>query len=347
MNSTNNRNPITLFDLTNNPSELNQHDISLHANFVIDLCHYNYFDTMQSMEIIQNLNKLKNFREHFGYKDHPSLPKILNDIGELIAETSLSELALPFFVEQLRIEKYYLGWFHPDLAFVLSSIGRIHAKENKLEKARKYFMEALVLLNNHKIKGRLYASLTYNIGLVNYRQSFYNDAMENFDVATLEHEAAYGEYHPAVAEICMKIGSLQLEIGRLQDAMDNFIKALMIIRISFGNNHYQAAKCLCKIGLIHQSRNEFKESLNALHQALAINENIEDYDDDGDALTLVILHRIGLLYQETEEIEKATHVFKHLRHLVHLEFKETDAEHLISTFGFISYVECTQAAAAA
>ena len=53
----------------------------------------------------------------------------------MIQETSLSCLALPFLLEQLRIEKLYLGHHHPDLAFILFSIGQIYEAYDKLNDA--------------------------------------------------------------------------------------------------------------------------------------------------------------------------------------------------------------------
>ena len=96
----------------------------------------------------------------------------------MISETCLSQFALPFYVEQLRIEKYYLG-YHPYLASVLISIGQVYERKDKLIEAKKHFMEALSLMNGHNIKGRLHASLMFNIELVDYRQSSYLEAMKN------------------------------------------------------------------------------------------------------------------------------------------------------------------------
>ena len=331
-----------------NMLQLSQLDISTCIDFIVHVCSVDYFDATQSIIILQKLNKLKNFREYFQYKDHPSLPKILCEIGSLIAETSQSQLALPFFVEQLRIEKYYLGSTHPDLASVLFSIGQVYEKNDQLVEGKKCFMEAFALLNNHGTKGQLYASLAYNIGLINFRQTSYKDAMEQFDLAITEYYAAYGDFHPAVAEVRMKIGYLQLEIGKLQDAMNNFLEALVILRIVLGNENCKVAQCLYGIGLIHEAKAEFIESLNVLSQALSINENAEDDDDEDDTFSLVLLHRIGLIYQSIEDIDKAIKVFENLKNIIKLKFGDEKAEEkLLSTFGLSIINGSPQAAAAA
>jgi len=334
---------ILSFD--NNPMMLGQCDILAYAEIIIDLCHQKYFRSIESIDIIHNLDKLKDFKEYFRQKDHPSIAKILSDIANIISETSLSQLSLPFLMEQLRIEKYYLGCYHPDLASVLFNIGHIYEMHDKLNEAKKFFTEALLLLDNHKRKGQLYASVIYNIGLVNYRQSLYVEAMKDFDVSIIEYRALYDEFHHAVARVMMKIAFFQLEIGRLQDAMNNFLEALTILRVSFGNDHSEVAKCIYGVALVHEARAEYKESLNALHRAFNINENAED--DDDDTFTLVILHRIGLIYQSTEDGDRAHKIFENLKNIIKLKCGDDDtAYELISMFG-LNIDGCSSPAAAA
>jgi hypothetical protein len=61
-----------IFDMMNHPSKIDQCNISTYTDFLINPCHQNYFDSIQTVDILQNLNKLKDFREHFRYEDfHP------------------------------------------------------------------------------------------------------------------------------------------------------------------------------------------------------------------------------------------------------------------------------------
>ena len=334
-----------VFDMIHDSSKIDESSITVIIDFVIDLCHQSYFDVLETVDILHNLNKLKDYREYHGYKDHPSIPKILSDIGNIMLETSSSQLALPFFMEQLRIEKYYLGGSHPDLASVLFNIGQVYERNDQMAMAQKHFGEALSLLSKHNRKGRLYPSVLYHIGLTNYRQSLYKNANEYFNLAIVEYQNAYNDFDPTVAEIHMKVGQLQLEIGKLQDAMDNFLKALMIIRMVFGNNYSQITECLYGIGLIHEARDEHKEAINVLYQALTIAENGEVDNDD---ITLLILHRIGLLYQSIEETENATAVFDDLKNIIKSKACDDEAEDkLLSSFGLNCCSESYPAAAAA
>ena len=335
---------FTMFDLFNDPIKFVQCDISTFTDFVIDLCHQNYFGSVRSIEIIHNLNKLKDFRAYFRNKDHPSITNILSDIANIIAETSYSQLSLPFLMEQLRIEKSYLGCNHPELASVVFSIGKIYEGNGALIEANNFFTEAFRLLSSHNRKGQLYASVIYNIGLVSFRQSFYEGAMENFDLAIIEHQAAYGEFHPAVAEIRLRTGMLQLEIGRVQDALNNFLEALMVLRMDSGKNCSKAAECLYGIGLVHETRAEYSDSLNAFYQAVNINES--DEDDENDTFTLIILNKIGLIHQLMGETGKAVEVFENLKSVIRLKCGGNDTEdELLRVFGID--VECNPLAAAA
>jgi len=99
------------------------------------------------------------------------------------------------------------------------------------------------------------------------------------------------------------------------------------------------------MALVHEARAEYKESLNALYQAFNINENAED--DDDDTFTLVILHRIGLIYQSTEDGDRAHKIFENLKDIIKLKCGDDDtAYELISMFG-LNIDGCSSPAAAA
>ena len=79
---------IDLVDLINNPLKLGQCDMTIFIDLAIDLCHTNCFHDIQTMEILRNLNKLKDVREYFNYQDHPSISNILSNIGNMLQECS-------------------------------------------------------------------------------------------------------------------------------------------------------------------------------------------------------------------------------------------------------------------
>jgi len=330
-------------DITNGV-QIGQCEISTYADFVLLLCDKHYFEQIDEIKIKEKLATFKKTKKHFGKVDHPSISNILKNIGNILAGTPLSLLALPFFLEQLRIEKYYLGHHHPDIAFTLYKIGQIYQRQDELIEAKTYFIDALCLLDFHKRKGRLYALVAYNIGLVNYRQSLYQDSMEYFNISLVEKHSAYEDFHPAVGESHLQIGKYQLEIGMIQNALDNFLEALTILRMRFGNDHSKVAECLYGIGLIHQARSEFRESLNSLHQALSIVDNTQG-DDDTFSL---ILHKIGITYQSMEDTDdKANNIFENIKNIIESKARSNFVNEVVFNIFGINIDDTSPPAAAA
>ena len=343
MNNMVNRRDISMFDLTNTLKS-GHCDFSTFTDFVIVICDKKIFGRIESVQILQKLKQLKDIKTYYRNVDHPSAIALLNSIGHDIAKTCLSLAALPFFLEQLRIEKQYLGCYHPDLTSLLFDIGKIYEENDELAEAKEYFAEALYVLDTNKRKGRLYAKLMHNLGLVNYRQSFYKEAIDKFNVAIIEYQALHEESDPIVAEIRMQAGKCQLEIGQLQDALDNFLQALIIIRMTYGNSHSGAAQCLFGIGLIHEAKSEFEDAFDVLHQAYTMIGNATQ--DDNDNFALEILRRIGLVYQSMED--KSNAVIEKMSDLLKLNSDDDDVEtHVFNIFGFDTNGCSPEAAAAA
>ena len=323
-----------------------QGEISTFIDSIIDLCRVYYFE-IESIQILQLLKKLRNSRAYYG-NDHSSITTLLSGLGDMIRGTSSSYLAIPFLLEQLRIEKYYLGCNHPDLAFILYNIGHIYETYDKLTEAEGYLTDALRVMNKNQRKGQLYALVMYKVGKINYRQSLYENAMKSFGLAIIEQQVAYEEFHPAVAEMYINVGKFQLEIGKLQDAMDSFLEALLILRMVFGNSYFKVAECLYLIGLIHESRADFEEALNALCQALTVEENSPD-DDDGDegqAFALAILHRISLI-QGSIDADNCINVLEKLNNILSKSSSDYDKVIVLSMFGHSTNEDSPQIAAAA
>jgi len=270
--------------------------------------------------LLQLLNQLQNWRNHYGYNDS-SVTKMLNDIGKYLQESHLSQLSLYFYLEQLRIEEFYLGRLHPDLADTLNNIGEAYAGNDQFSKAEEYFAEALLLMKNNKRKGNLLALILYNMGSVKYHQLLFADALENFDLAVTERKDALGEFHPDVAEMHLNIGKLQLECGKVDIAMKYFLNALMIVRISIGNNSSEVSEILYHIGLGHVTNGECTEALNSFYQALHIvDENFHD-----EICMVMILHNIGLTYQYMGDISNAINTFQSI---INITKRKVGEEHI-------------------
>lgn len=256
--------------------------------------------------IINLLIQLQKHRHHYGYDDS-SIPPILNNIGKHLEEYNLSQVSLYFYQEQLRIEESHLGKYHPILADTLNSIGRVYANNDQLCEAAEYFTRAFILLKDNKQKGKLYALVLYNMGLVLYHQSLYEEATKTFYFALKEQQNALGEFHPDVADLHLNIGKLQLESGHVDNAMNNFLKALMIARMVVGNDCSKVSEILYYIGLSHTVNGEYDEALNSFYQSL---EKLHGHRFEDKAFMITILKRIGTIYQNMGDIDYAINIFE-------------------------------------
>ena len=270
-----------------------------------------FFGFDQFYEIIQLLNQLQSWRNHYGYNDS-SIPDLLNRIGKYLEESHLSQLSHYFYLEQLRIEELYLGPFHPDLAQTLNSIGQVYSTNDQFLEATDYFSSALNLLKRSKRKGKLYALILYNTGLVQHHTSLFTDAKETFQLALEEQQTALGEFHPDVAEMHFKIGKLQFESGNIGNAMDNFLKALMIIRMTMGNDSSKVSEILYYIGLSHDVNGEHTDALNSFRQSLIVaKRNFQDI-----TCKVMILHKMCLTYEHLGDTNNAIHVLLDIVNMV-------------------------------
>ena len=280
----------------------NNTEIDPFEEIIIDtthLCHQR-FDLKEAKKIRSNLNKLKDLKTHYG-RNHPSMSSLLNFIAESLAENSLSEYSILFFLEQLRIETYYLGNHHHDLAYTLNRIGEIHCENHQILEAAHYFSESMVILKTSNKKGALYAKIICNIGVIEYHQSFYYDAFETFNLAIIKLRDAVGNHHSDVSEMLVKVAEFQLETGKLVNANDNYAEALAIQRFILGHTHFKVSDILIKIGLIHKLKSEYDLSLDFLYQALSITRNLAHAENS----TLVILHEMCSIYQFIGDVENA------------------------------------------
>lgn len=142
--------------------------------------------------------------------------------------------------------------------------------------------------------------MLYNIGLIQYDQSLYDDAEETFDLAVEEQRNALGGFHPDVAEMYLSVGKLKLDAGKIESAMDDFLNALMIMRVIEGNNALEILDILYHIGMIHEINGEYIEALNSFHQSLGITRSIQD-----EKCNIIILHKIFLIHHQMGDIDNA------------------------------------------
>jgi len=304
--------------MNNTANHLDQDPFYPIIDDIIDFYHEYFIDSSRFM-ILSYLDKLKILKQCHG-QNHPSMPCVLNHIGNILAESCLSEYSIVIFLEQLRIERYYLGSNHLDIAPTLNRIGEIYSENHQFSEAEVYFSKAFFVLDENNTKGRLYARTMFNTGLVAYNKSSYIDALEIFEIALKEQRATFGEFHSDVAEMCVKIGDVQLELGKLTDAIENYLEALMITRMINGNTHTNVCKILNKIGFAYQEQGEHIEALNAFDQALKIIKNDEEEEH---TLIIHILHQKSLIYLYLGDIDNTIAIYEEVVNLIKSKVGET------------------------
>lgn len=250
--------------------------------------------------MLQELNQLQSWRDRHGYDDS-SISIALNKIGKYLEDSHLSQVSIYFYLEQLRIEQLYLGHLHPDLANTLNSIGQIYSRNDEFSEAAEYFSRARLLLENNNKKGKLYALVLCNIGLIQHGQFYYTDAKETFDLAVKEQQNASGEFHPDVAELYLRIGKLKLDAGNAKCAMGDLLNALMIMRMVNGNDALQISEILYYIGMINEINGEHTEALNVFNQSLHIVRTRTQAKE----LSIIILHKIFSIHHQIGDIDNA------------------------------------------
>lgn len=280
------------------------------TNDAINLYH-GHLDASVTIKVKSLLNQLKSSNEKLG-RNHHSMPGLLNSIRENLSDIGLSHVSILFFLEQLRIEKFYLGNHHLDLTHTLCRISEIYIESHQLSEAADYLSDAMRILNKGNKKGTTYAKTIFNIGLVKYHQSLHYDAFEMFNLAITEQRNALGDYHPDVSKMLVKIADLQLETGNLMNAMDNYKEALMIRRIIHGQVNSKIPEILIKIASIYKMKSEHEEALNNLHQALIATENLVDADKS----MIHILSEMCLIYEINGDTKNSIKILQQIVEII-------------------------------
>merc|ERR1712157_208801 len=271
-----------------------------------EFCRSDIAQCIEVAKCLPLLNQLKSLREYYGHT-HPHMPSVLHRISIILDDSPLAKLSIHFLLEEYRVEAYYLGSQHPDLAETLYNIGQAYAKNNQLSEAADYFIETSLLLSKTEKRRPLYALSVYNLGLVKYLQTHYDDAMKIFNLAIEEQKNILGEFHLDVAEMQLSVGKFQRELGMLTESMENLLQSLLIVRMKENSKGSKMSDILYNIGLIYEVRSEHSEALNAFHQACAITKDIQEYK-----FNIELSYRIGLTYQSMGDSDNAIKVFERI-----------------------------------
>jgi len=222
--------------------------------------------------------------------------------------------ALPFFLEQLRIEEFFLGSKHSLLAETFFTIGLTYTKLEILPKALEYFHRVLNVLISDENKIFVHASALYHIGLVNFMQESFSMAWKYFDDAIETMKETQGELHSDVAEMLFDIAKCEMKVGRLDDALPKLLESLMIRRLNYGNDHSSALNTMYQIGKWHEMQQDISEALNIYQQILSAYSTSQVSGDI--SFKVVLLHHVAELSYLVDKQEDAIEAYLEISNII-------------------------------
>jgi len=273
---------------------------------------------VKSSDILHCLTIIQQLRHQHG-NDYETLPTMFRFIGEVFSELSYFRFSTIFFLEQLRLERKYLGHCHPAVASTLNVIGEIYLQENDFSNALEHFEMTLEVMVHEKSEKniRQYAVTVFNIGKVFFHTSLFSQAMKNFTIASCVLRDHFGGYDMNLGDMLHQIGMLHAHLGHLDESLEYLLEALMIRRLNYGKMHILVAKTLFHIGRNHELRGEFKECLNVYHETLYIIKNqSKDTDLTNEALIITVLNKISLACQAIDDLKDAIAAYEEILRLI-------------------------------
>ena len=244
--------------------------------------------------------------------EHSMMSEYLKHIGNKLIEINLQQIALPFLLEQLRVEKQLFESQHTKTAETLLTIGLTYVDLDQLPHALECFNQILNVRNSDGSNGPLYAQALYNIGYVNYIQEYPNIAWKYFEKAINASKEVQGQFSPDIAEMLFDVARFEIELGRTNEALPKLLESLMIRRLVFGNNHSLALETMCEIGKLHELEGDVLESLNIYRQILSLHS----LAGKGNEHRVIILHRVAELSYVMEKKEVSIKAYKEILDII-------------------------------
>jgi len=277
-----------------------------------------YIFGAKSSDILYCLTIIQQLRYQLS-SDYEALPSMFRFIGEVFSELSYFRFSIIFLLEQLRLERKYLGHGHPSVASTLNVIGETYLQENDFHNALEYFEMTLIVLSHEKseMNIRQYAVTVFNIGKVFFHTSSFSEAMKKIKIASCVLRDHFGGYDINLGDMLHQIGILHANLGHLDESFECLLEALMIRKLNYGKRHILVAKTLFHIGTNHELRGEYRESLNAYHETLYIMKSqSNDTDLTNEALIITVLNKISLACQAIDDLKDAIAAYEEILRLL-------------------------------
>lgn len=126
----------------------------------------------------------------------------------------------------------------------------------------------------------LYSTVWYNLGLIEDKLGFSDEAIRAFEMSLYLRKALLGYDHPDVACLMYNIGVLHMEQKRLDDASDTFMEAVRIRRVGGPGqlSDLHVVKTLEKLSALHKAKGNIDRALEASQTVLSVQETSDELD---------------------------------------------------------------------
>jgi len=146
--------------------------------------------------------------------DLHALSRILYRVAIILSELNEKMYALPFFIEQLTVERYLHGRDQPRLASILNNIGQIYHNLTLTDIALSYYQEALHVIVEQQPgddSSYMIGLILHNVGSIHFQQGLNDKAMGVFNRALTLQKKNLGDDHPDIAVLLQMFGIIKMQ----------------------------------------------------------------------------------------------------------------------------------------
>uniref|UniRef100_A0A6U5EW42 Kinesin light chain n=1 Tax=Corethron hystrix TaxID=216773 RepID=A0A6U5EW42_9STRA len=242
----------------------------------------------------------REWRQSLG-DDHPDVLTTLKSMGDIYFRGEEYDEALQNYTEFLRICRSVKNNTHPDIIPAIINIGTIHLSNGDALSAIDFYKEALRL--KESIEGKKNCGTVYaHLANAHYEKGDLVEAKHLYQEALRFTKDEKGSGHPEVADLLMKIGSVNEENGNCEKAMKLYRGALGIRESYYGPNHASVAESMNSVGSVHYTRKENHMALRAYLAALRLTK--EMFGDDHIQCADILVN-IGNVHLQADELDEA------------------------------------------
>jgi len=229
--------------------------------------------------------------------------RLLDNIGNFLADMALYEPALPFLQHALAIREKVLGSNHPYVARNLNNWAELYYEQGKYEEALPLYQRALTIYE--KALGPDHPDVAVclnNTASLYNAQGKYEEALPLYQRALAICEKTLGPNHPGVAMCLNNMAGLYRDQGKYEEALPLLRRTLTICEKALGLDHPHVATSLNNLAELYRTQGKNEEALPLLQRSLAIREKTLGPDHPDVATGLI---NLAGLYRDQGKYEEA------------------------------------------